>query len=92
MTPGQQLLTFKQRLLNAVAASRNIKHDGGKDMDNDDDNEKVSTETAIVEDSPKQVISSKTVSGLDDKRFLLKSLLSSIFSYCHCSSPKEVFY
>lgn len=54
MTPGQQLLTFKQRLLNAVAASKGSKHEEDKELENDEENEKVSTETAIVEDAPKQ--------------------------------------
>jgi len=77
VTAGQQLLTFKQRLLSMVAAARQAaagKHEDGKAttaIDNDDENEKISTETAIIEDVPKQAQAGKQQEGKKDPNQLI---------------------
>lgn len=52
---GQHIMPFKQRLLGMVARARGKQCDESEDVvpnrdENDEENEKMSTETAIVED------------------------------------------
>uniref|UniRef100_A0A336L6I2 CSON004472 protein n=1 Tax=Culicoides sonorensis TaxID=179676 RepID=A0A336L6I2_CULSO len=68
-TIGQQIVPFKQRLLGMVARARGKHCDDNQDVipnkeENDEYNEKISTETAILEDDQKQTLDNKNSNQL----------------------------